>query len=93
MEDFNYIQKYWYKDKAIYQNCGIDSDMVGEYNGFSIFQQIGDSDDYKEVLHATLTGCKPMTIEEMKQKIINYEKLNKEVFSQIADDEENEEDF
>ena len=91
-KEFNYIQKFWYKDKMLYQNCGIDTEMVGEYNGYSIWQQ-KDNENYEEVLHAQLQGSKPLTIKEMKEKIILYEKLDKDIFNKIAEDEEDEEDF
>lgn len=91
-EDYDLVQKFRYKDKTLYQNCGINSEMVGEYNGYSIWQS-NDKGEYNEVLHATLEGKEPLSIEEMKQKIIAYEKIKNIALEQIEKDEEGEEDF
>lgn len=84
-EDYNLVQQFWYKDKMIYQNCGIDSEMVGEYNGYTIYQKIGEkNEDIKEVLHATLSESRALTIEEMKQIIIDYEKVREIVKDKVV---------
>lgn len=71
MQEFNYIQKYWFEDYLITQNCGYDEN-VGEYNGITIYKANKEI-KYKEVMHATLSGTKILTKQELEDKIKNYE--------------------
>ena len=71
MQEFNYIQKYWFEDYLITQNCGYDEN-VGEYNGFTIYKANKEM-KYEEVLHATLSGSKILTKQELEEKIKNFE--------------------
>ena len=79
-EEFNYIQKYWLDDYLILQNCGFDEN-VGGYNGFTIYKANKEM-KYEEVIHGTLAGNKPLTIEELKEKIKAYEKIKDVLFEQ-----------
>ena len=105
-EDYNLVMNFWYKNYMLYQNCGIDSEVIGEYNGYTIYEKVGETeegDELKKRLHATLEGSTPLTIEEMKEKIINYEKglkpmfkkdeTGKSTFEKILEDEKDEEEF
>jgi predicted peroxiredoxin len=73
MQEFNYIQKYWFEDYLITQNCGYDKN-VGEYNGFTIYRANKEM-KYEEVLHGTLSGSNILTKQELEDKIKNYEIL------------------
>lgn len=85
-EDYNLVQKFWYKNYMLYQNCGIDSEYVGEYNGITLFEKIGkENEEMREVLHATLEGSRALSIEEMKEKIINYEKNIKKILPHLEE--------
>ena len=77
MQEFNYIQKYWFEDYLITQNCGYDEN-VGEYNGFTIYKANKEM-KYEEVLHATLSGTKILSKQELEDKIKNYEIIDGEL--------------
>ena len=77
MQEFNYIQKYWFDDYSITQNCGYDEN-VGEYNGFTIYKANKEM-KYEEVLHATLSGSNILTKQELEDKIKNYEIIDGEL--------------
>ena len=77
MKEFNYIQKYWFEDYLITQNCGYDEN-VGEYNGFTILKANKEM-KYEEVLHATLSGSNILTKQELEDKIKNFEIIDGEI--------------
>lgn len=70
-EEYNYIQKFWYKGYMFMQNLGFDEE-VGNYNGYTIYKEISE-DNYKEVIHAQTD--KVFTLEEMKERINELPKL------------------